>query len=255
MGEKAVITEYSGGKVISSPDGLESEMISDFAYQAIAAELQGDCKDSATGLQPDGKGVAPEPQTRFIPNPDQAGKPLEEDEIYKAIEPLLANPKWIQENSKGKYSSIEDIFKQQNSMPKPLIKALHNIGIFVKPEVFARQIFPIYRLKQKDKEINKLTKINYFLIVCLIVTLSCFCLKDGQKTDETTSVITVEKTDSVCTYAELHEYINTYSEAKKIKIYPYSERVILERINAKKINNIEGIKDEIESRINELQKR
>ena len=255
MGEKAVITEYSGGKVISSPDGLESEIISDFAYQAVAAELQGDCKDSATGLQPDGKGVAPEPQTRFIPNPDQAGKPLEEDEIYRAVETFLDNPKWISENSKGKYNSVDDIFKQQNSMPKPLIKALNDKGITVKPEVFARQIFPLYRLKRKDKEINKLTKINYFLIVCLIVTLSCFFLKDGgQKTDENTAVIT-EKTDSVCTYAELHEYVQTYSGAKKIKIYPYSERVILERINAKKINNIEGIKNEIDKRVKELQKR
>ena len=251
---RAVVTDISGGKLISTPDGINSELVSDFAISALAADLQGKCNGSATGLQPERKGSA----NRFIPAPNQAGKPLIEDDEYRAVEPFLGNPEWIIKNSNGEFTSIEDFFKKKLSITNALFDALQRElqpkGISISQDNFSRRYFPLYRLKQKDKEIAKGKKINVLLTVLLTISLSCCFLGRGQKTDETTAVIAVE-TDSVCTAAELHEYIKTYSEINKTKIYPYSERVILERINAKKINNIEGIKDEIEQRVKELQKR
>lgn len=251
---RAVVTDISGGKLISTPDGINSELVSDFAISALAADLQGKCNGSATGLQPERKGSA----NRFIPAPNQAGKPLIEDDEYRAVEPFIGNPEWIIKNSNGEFTSIEDFFKKKLSITNALFDALQRElqpkGISISQDNFSRRYFPLYRLKQKDKEIAKGKKINVLLTVLLTISLSCCFLGRGQKTDETPAVIAVE-TDSVCTAAELHEYIKTYSEINETKIYPYSERVILERINAKKINNIEGIKDEIEQRVKELSKR
>lgn len=253
---RAVVTDIQGGgKLISTPDGINSELVSEFAVSALAADLQGKCNGSATGLQPERKGSA----NRFVPAPNQAGKPLIEDDEYKAVEPFISNPEWIIKNSNGEFTSIEDFFTKKLSITNPLFDALQRElqpkGISISQDNFSRRYFPLYRLKQKDKEIAKGKKINVLLTVLLTISLSCCFLGRGQKTDENMAVIAVENTDSVCTAAELHEYVKAYSELKHIKIYPFSEKVILNRINEMKITDIEGIKNEIDKRVKELQKR
>lgn len=250
--ERGVVTPIKDGYLVSSPDGIDSEFVSKSAVDAIAADLQQQCNDNATRLQRDCNDNATV-QQRFVPTPDN-GKPLEEDEIFKAVENFLDNPEWISKNSK--YKNIDEVLKNQNSMPKSLIKALKSKGIFVKAEVFERRILPLYRLKQKDKAINNLKKINMILAIAFISSLTAYFFKNPKNTETLSysknEVTEFVSTDSVCTYSELHELVKAYSEVSNIKIYPYSEQVILERINAKKITSVEGIKKEIEFRIKEI---
>ena len=94
------------------------------------------------------------------------------------------------------------------------------------------------------------------LIITLSITLVLYFSKNQVVNlpiqTEFAAITTNE--DSVMTYEELHLYITEYCKIKRMQIYPYSEQIILQRINEKGINDIESIKNEIENRIKEVKR-
>lgn len=250
IGEVTMLED--GSVIIHSPDGINSECVSANAVNAIAAETQRKRSGSATDLQPKYSG--------FIPPPNQAGKPLVEDDIFKELAPLFDNKEWVASNSN--YKNINELFLNQNNLSKEMMSCLVKKGLFVSVDSAAGQLerryLPLYRLKQKDKLINNQRIINIFLTVILACTL--IYTQYNQEKSPVPSAVQAEQTaaiqtDSVIQYSELHLYIQEYCKLKGVKIYPYSEQIILSRINEKKTNDIKTIKDEIENRISELQKR
>ena len=249
IGEVTMLED--GSVIIHSPDGINSECVSANAVNAIAAETQRKRSGSATDLQPKYSG--------FIPPPNQAGKPLVEDDIFKELAPLFDNKEWVASNSN--YKNINELFLKQNNLSKEMMSCLVKKGLFVSVDSAAGQLerryLPLYRLKQKDKLINNQRIINIFLTVilaCALIYTQYNQEKSPVPSVQAEQTATIQ-TDSVMTYEELHIYITEYCKLKKIQIYPYSEQIILQRINEKGINDIEGIKNEIETRINELSKR
>ena len=253
VGEEITRLE-DGSVIVHSPDGKESEIISAAAVKAITERLQSDCKGIAEGLQSDCK--APATPTISTCRP----KPLAEKARYSDIEKLLDNPKYIKEVSAGIFSNVQKILDTQQGLPIYIVEDLQRKGFQINDGEIRRVFLPLYRLKRKDKTIKNQKKINIFLSVILTCTLSLY-FNFTQQSDEKSPVPSVqaEQTaaiqDSVIQYSELHLYIQEYCKLKGVKIYPYSEQIILSRVNEKGITNIEGIKNEIETRVNELSKR
>lgn len=252
---RVVVTETPSGDIlISSPDGKNSDCVTKEAANAIIAESQRKCSGSTADLQPKYNG--------FVPPPDQAGQPLIKDDVYYKIESLLDNKDWIASNSK--FDTINDLFTQQSNLTTEMLRCLVDKGLFntigSASSKLERRYLPLYRVEQKNKEITKLRKINIFLSVILTCTLIFFLTQQSDEKLPVPSAVQAEQTaaiqtDSVMQYSELHLYIQEYCKLKGVKIYPYSETVILKRLNEKKTNDIKTIKDEIEKRFSELQKR
>ncbi len=240
VGEEITRLE-DGSVIVHSPDGKESEIISAAAVKAITEGLQSDCKAPAT-------------PTISTCRP----KPLAEKAQYSEIENLLNNPKYIKEVSAGIFPNIQKILDTQKGLPYYIIDDLNRKGFQINDAEIRRDFLPLYRLKRKDKTIANQKKINIFLTVILACTLTLYTQKSDEKSP-VPSAVQAEQTaaiqDSVIQYSELHLYIQEYCKLKGVKIYPYSETVILKRLNEKKTNDIKTIKDEIENRINELSKR
>ena len=253
VGEEITRLE-DGSVIVHSPDGKESEIISAAAVKAITEGLQSDCKGIAEGLQSDCK--APATPTISTCRP----KPLTEKARYSDIEKLLDNPKYIKEVSAGIFPNVQKILDTQKGLPYYIIDDLNRKGFQINDAEIRRVFLPLYRLKRKDKMIANQKKINIFLSVILTCTLSLYFTQQSDEKSPVPSAFQAEQTaaiqtDSVIQYSELHLYIQEYCKLKGVKIYPYSETVILKRLNEKKTNDIKTIKDEIENRINELSKR
>ena len=254
VGEEITRLE-DGSVIVHSPDGKESEIISAAAVKAITEGLQRDCRGIAEGLQRDCK--APATPTISTCRP----KPLAEKARYAEIENLLNNPKYIKEVSAGIFPNIQKILDTQKGLPSYIVDDLNRKGFQINDAEIRRDFLPLYRLNRKDKTIANQKKINIFLTVILTFTLTLYFFT--QQSDEKSPVppepqteqTAAIQTDSTIKYDELHIYITEYCKLKNIRIYPYSEQIILSRINEKGITNIEGIKNEIETRINELSKR
>lgn len=248
------ITKLEDGSVIvHSPDGKESEIISAAAVKAITEGLQSDCRAIAKELQSDCK--APATPTISTCRP----KPLAEKARYSDIEKLLDNPKYIKEVSAGIFPNIQKILDTQKGLPSYIVDDLNRKGFQINDAEIRRDFLPLYRLNRKDKTIKNQKKINIFLSVILTCTLTLYFTQQSDEKSPVPSAVQAEQTaaiqDSVIQYSELHLYIQEYCKLKGVKIYPYSETVILKRLNEKKTNDIKTIKDEIENRINELSKR
>ena len=252
VGEEITRLE-DGSVIVHSPDGKESEIISAAAVKAITERLQSDCKGIAEGLQSDCK--APATPTISTCRP----KPLAEKARYSEIEKLLDNPKYIKEVSAGIFPNVQKILDTQKGLPSYIIEDLNRKGFQINDAEIRRDFLPLYRLNRKDKTIANQKKINIFLSVILTCTLTLYFTQQSDEKSPVPSAVQAEQTaaiqtDSTIKYDELHIYITEYCKLKNIKVYPYSERVILERINAKKITNIEGVKNEIEKRIKEVKR-
>lgn len=250
VGEEITRLE-DGSVIVHSPDGKESEIISAAAVKAITERLQSDCKGIAEGLQSDCK--APATPTISTCRP----KPLAEKARYSEIENLLNNPKYIKEVSAGIFPNIQKILDTQKGLPSYIVEDLNRKGFQINDAEIRRDFLPLYRLNRKDKTIANQKKINIFLSVILTCTLTLFTQQSNEKSP-VPSAVQAEQTaaiqDSVIQYSELHLYIQEYCKLKGVKIYPYSEQIILQRINEKGINDIESIKNEIEKRIKEVKR-
>jgi hypothetical protein len=252
---REVVKTSGGDYIISSPDGVDSEVVSKSAAEAIAEHLQNDCRGFAEGLQTDCKAVANASSKPILTT--CRPKTLSAKPRYSDIETLLQNSKYIQEISAGIFKNINEILETQKGLPSYIIDDLNRKGFQINDAEIRRDFLPLFRLKLKDKVIAIYKKINLILLVGLSISLILYFSKNTDtnitlKNSDKNEVTEFENTDSVCTYSELHELVKVYSEVRKVKIYPYSERIILERVNAKKINSVEGIKEEIEKRIKEL---
>lgn len=246
-----VVTKLEDGSIIiHSPDGKDSECVSATAVKAIAEQLQSDCRSIAEPLQSDCKTPA---------MPTCRPKPLAERARYSEIEKLLDNPKYIKEVSAGIFPNIQKILDTQKGLPSYIVDDLNRKGFQINDAEVRRDFLPLYRLKQKDKTIANQKKINIFLSIILTCTLTLYLTQQSDEKSPVPSEVQAEQTatiqDSVMQYSELHLYIQEYCKLKNIQIYPYSEQIILQRINEKGINDIESIKNEIEKRIGELPKR
>jgi len=252
VGEEITRLE-DGSVIVHSTDGKESEIISAAAVKAITERLQSDCKGIAEGLQSDCK--APATPTISTCRP----KPLAEKARYSDIEKLLDNPKYIKEVSAGIFSNVQKILDTQQGLPIYIVEDLQRKGFQINDAEIRRVFLPLYRLKRKDKMIANQKKINIFLSVILTCTLTLYFTQQSDEKSPVPPAVQAEQTaaiqDSVIQYSELHLYIQEYCKLKGVKIYPYSETVILKRLNEKKTNDIKTIKNEIETRINELSKR
>jgi hypothetical protein len=249
MNEVGEVTKLEDGSVIiHSPDGKDSECVSANAVKAIAEQLHNDCKGIAEPLQSDCKGIA---------IPTCRPKPLEEKPQYAEIEKLLNRPKYIQQVSAGIFKNINQILDTQKGLPSYIVDDINKKGIKINDAEIRRDFLPLYRLKLKNKTISNQRIINIILTITLSITLVLYFSKNQVANSPIQTEFAAIKTnkDSVMTYEELHIYITEYCKIKRIQIYPYSEQIILQRINEKGINNIEDIKNEIEKRIGELPKR
>ena len=268
-------------KTSPTQDGEVSEIFYDEnAEKSFADDLQSKCNEFADDLQPNCNGIADDLQTscnRIADNlqtkcsqpaidktPNKSfhrPTPLVVTDDIGEILKFLNDDKYIQDISKGLHQNIFTAMGGQMGLPSYVIDDLRKKGMTVdkKPINDAncrRQVVPLLLIQKKDKELKKVKKINLILFITLIFTLIIVFTKSptyptAQATNENKVIIT----DSVCTAAELHKYIVEYSKLTKKVIYPYSENIILERINQKQINSISGIKDEIETRLAELAKR
>lgn len=242
-----VVTRLEDGSIIiHSPDGKDSECVSANAVKAIAEQLHNDCKGIAEPLQSDCKTPA---------MPTCRPKPLAEKSEYADIEKLLNRPKYIQQVSAGIFKNINQILDTQKGLPSYIVEDLNRKGFKVNDAEIRRDFLPIYRLNQKNKTIANQRIINIFLTVILSITLVLYFSKNQVANSPIQTEFAAITKDSIMTYKELHIYITEYCKIKRIQIYPYSEQIILQRINEKGINDIEGIKNEIEKRIGELPKR
>lgn len=244
-----------------TPDGEDTEIVSDAAYNAIAEALHSESRAFAEGLQSDCGVSADTPQNncRVIVEPSRPvhrPRVLSENGNYTEIEKFLDDDKYIREISHGLYRNIGEVLEQQLSLPSYIIEDLQNKGMVIDDTKCRREIMPLYRLKLKDRQINKQKRVNVLLVVTLIIVSTMYALSfRTAPTAPSAAATTAIITDSVCTAAELHQYICEYTKLTNTKIYPYSEGIILTRINQKKITDINGIKNEIEIRIKELSKR
>lgn len=252
MNEVGEMTRLDDGSVIiHSPDGKDSECVSATAVKAIAEQLHNDCKGIAEPLQSDCKTPA---------MPTCRPKPLAEKSEYADIEKLLNRPKYIQQVSAGIFKNINQILDTQKGLPSYIVEDLNRKGFKVNDAEIRRDFLPIYRLNQKNKTIANQRIINIFLTVILACTLTLYFTQQSDEKSPVPSAVQAEQTatiqtDSVMQYSELHLYITEYCKLKNIQIYPYSEQIILQRINEKRITSMEGVKYEIEKRITELPKR
>lgn len=235
-----------GDVIIHSPDGKDSEVVSATAVQAIAASLQSDCREFAERLQRNCKGIA---------IPTCRPKPLEEKPQYAEIEALLENKKYIQKISAGIFKNVSQIIDTQQGLPYYIVEDLKKKGIKINDAEIRRIFLPLYRLKRKDKTIANQRIINVVLTIICACTLTLYFTQKSPVPSAVQAEQTAAIQDSVMQYSELHLYIQEYCKLKKVKIFPYSEQIILQRINEKGINDIESIKNEIEKRITELSKR
>lgn len=255
MNEVGEVTRLEDGSVIiHSPDGKDSECISANAVKAIAEQLHNDCKGIAEPLQSDCK--APAMPTISTCRP----KPLAEKSEYADIEKLLNRPKYIQQVSAGIFKNINQILDTQKGLPSYIVEDINKKGIKINDAEIRRDFLPLYRLKLKDKTIANQKKINIFLSIILTCTLTLYFTQQSEEKSPVPSAVQAEQTteiqtDSVMQYSELHLYIQEYCKLKKTQIYPYSEQIILQRINEKRITSMEDVKYEIEKRIGELKKR
>ena len=232
-----------------TPDGEDTEIVSDAAYNAIAEALQSESRAFAD---------TPQNNCRVIVEPSRPvhrPRVLTENGNYTEIEKFLDDDKYIREISHGLYRNIGEVLEQQLSLPSYIIEDLQNKGMVIDDTKCRREIMPLYRLKLKDRQINKQKSVNVLLIVTLIIVSTMYALSFRTAPTAPSAAANTAITDSVCTAAELHQYICEYTKLTKTKIYPYSEGIILTRINQKKITDINGIKNEIEIRIKELSKR
>ena len=243
-----------------TPDGEDTEIVSDAAYNAIAESLQSESRAFADTLQSDCGVSADTPQNncKVIVEPSRPvhrPRVLSENGNYTEIEKYLDDDKYIREISHGLYDNIGEVLEQQLSLPSYIIEDLQNKGMVIDDTKCRREIMPLYRLKLKDRQINKQKRVNIFLIVTLIIVSTLYALSFRTNAPtETSAEANAIITDSL-TAAELHQYICEYTKLTNTKIYPYSEGIILQRINQKKITDIKGIHDEIENRVKELAKR
>lgn len=251
MNEVGEVTRLEDGSVIiHSPDGKDSECVSATAVKAIAEQLQSDCKGIAEPLQNGCKTPA---------MPTCRPKPLAEKSEYADIEKLLNRPKYIQQVSAGIFKNINQILDTQKGLPSYIVEDLNRKGFRINDAEIRRDFLPLYRLNRKDKTIANQKKINIFLTVICACTLIYFTQYNQTEKSPVPSAVQAEQkatiqADSVMQYSELHLYIQEYCKLKNIQIYPYSEQIILSRINEKGITNIEGIKNEIETRIKEVKR-
>lgn len=259
-------------KTSPTQDGEVSEIFYDEnAEKSFADDLQSKCNEFADDLQTSCKPIADKMQTMCsqpaiedsTPNRSfRRPSPLKLTEDIAEVLKFLNDKKYIQDLSKGMYENIWQAMGEkgnQKGLPIWIVKDLREKGMTVsgKPinnDNSRREVVPLLIIQKKDNQLAKAKKINLILFVSLIITLIIFLTKShtyptAQATNE--NIIT----DSVCTAAELHKYIVEYTKLTKKVIYPYSENIILHRVNQKKLTSITDIKNEIEYRIRELAKR
>lgn len=273
--------------IYTSPtmDGEVSEIYyEETADKQVAEHLQSKCNEFADDLQTNCNGIADDLQTscnRIADNlQTKCSQPAIEDNVpnrsFRRPSPLtltediaevlkfLNDKKYIQDLSKGMYETIWEAMGEkgnQKGLPIWIVKDLREKGMTVsgKPinnDNSRREVVPLLLIQKKDKELKKVKKINLILFITLIFTLTIFLTKSptyptAQATNENAVIIT----DSVLTAADLHKIVAEYCKLTKTRIYPYSEKIILDRINQKGLTSITDIKNEIEYRIKELAKR
>ena len=270
--------------IYTSPtmDGEVSEIYyEETADKQVAEHLQSKCNEFADDLQTNCNGIADDLQTscnRIADNlQTKCSQPAIEDNVpnrsFRRPSPLtltediaevlkfLNDKKYIQDLSKGLHQNIFTAMGGQMGLPSYVIDDLRKKGMTVdkKPINDAncrRQVVPLLLIQKKDKELKKVKKINLILFITLIFTLIIFLTKTptyptAQSNNENAVIIT----DSVLTAADLHKIVAEYSKLTKTRIYPYSEKIILDRINQKGLTSINEIKNEIETRLAELAKR
>ena len=207
----------------------------------FADDLQSNCRDFADDLQTSCKPLADKMQTMCsqpaiedsTPNRSfRRPSPLKLTEDIAEVLKFLNDKKYIQDLSKGMYENIWQAMGEkgnQKGLPIWIVKDLREKGMTVsgKPinnDNSRREVVPLLIIQKKDNQLAKAKKINLILFLSLIVTLTIFLTKSptyptAQANNENKAIIT----DSVCTAAELHQYIAEYTKLTKTKIYPYSE--------------------------------
>lgn len=243
-----------------TPDGEVSEIFYN-EENPIADNLQPNCNDVADDLQPSCNGIADNMQPSCNDVADQLQpkqnfkrpRPLTENDDYGEIEKFLNDKEYISKISNGLYGDINEILNSQLGLPKYIIADLQGRGLAIDDAKARREILPLLRVRQKETIIRKQRKFNVICVIMLIITLTYIVLskKPSSPTLSTEPIIT----DSVCTAAELHKYIVEYTKLTKKVIYPYSENIILQRVNQKKLTSITDIKYEIETRLKEISTR
>lgn len=234
----------------------------------FADKLQTSCKDSANDLQTSCKPLADNLQTKCnqpaIDTPNKSYRRPKglavTDEIGEILK-FLNDDKYIQDISKNLHKNIFTALEGQMGLPSYIIEDLRKKGMTVDNKPIddsrcRRQVVPLLLIQKKDKELKKVKKINLILFITLIFTLIIVFTKSptyptAQSNNENAVIIT----DSVLTAADLHKIVAEYCKLTKTRIYPYSEKIILDRINQKGLTSITDIKNEIEYRIKELAKR
>lgn len=235
----------------------------------IADDLQTNCNGIADDLQTSCNRIADNLQTKCsqpaidkTPNKSfHRPTPLVVTDDIGEILKFLNDDKYIQDISKGLHQNIFTAMEGQMGLPSYVIDDLRKKGMTVDKKPIndgncRRQVVPLLLIQKKDKELKKVKKINLILFITLIFTLIIVFTKSptyptAQATNENKVIIT----DSVCTADELHKIVAEYCKLTKTRIYPYSEKIILDRINQKGLTSITDIKYEIETRLKEISTR